>query len=62
MLADPKTKEAVIIDPVYEKAERDVELVKQLGLNLKYAGKDPKTPILIKTHPFNNKSNYLKLS
>jgi glyoxylase-like metal-dependent hydrolase (beta-lactamase superfamily II) len=34
---DEKTKEAAIIDSVKEKVERDVQYVKDLGLNLKYA-------------------------
>uniref|UniRef100_A0A8C0H635 ETHE1 persulfide dioxygenase n=1 Tax=Chelonoidis abingdonii TaxID=106734 RepID=A0A8C0H635_CHEAB len=38
LLADLKTKEAVLIDPVLETAKRDVKLVKELGLNLLYAG------------------------
>ncbi|KDR08896.1 persulfide dioxygenase ETHE1, mitochondrial [Zootermopsis nevadensis] len=37
LLADTTTKEAVIIDPVLEHAERDTQLIKDLGLNLKYA-------------------------
>uniref|UniRef100_A0A8D0BEX9 Persulfide dioxygenase ETHE1, mitochondrial n=1 Tax=Salvator merianae TaxID=96440 RepID=A0A8D0BEX9_SALMN len=37
LLADVKTKEAVLIDPVLETAKRDSTLVKQLGLNLIYA-------------------------
>ncbi|KAK2191806.1 hypothetical protein NP493_45g05018 [Ridgeia piscesae] len=37
LLADKKTKEAVLIDPVHETAERDVKVVKELGLSLKYA-------------------------
>lgn len=37
LLADAKTHDAVIIDPVYEKVERDCNLIKQLDLNLKYA-------------------------
>ncbi|XP_077192602.1 persulfide dioxygenase ETHE1, mitochondrial-like [Paroedura picta] len=37
LLADTKTKEAVLIDPVLETAQRDSALVKQLGLNLLYA-------------------------
>ncbi|XP_028678692.1 persulfide dioxygenase ETHE1, mitochondrial [Erpetoichthys calabaricus] len=37
LLADVKTKEAVLIDPVLETAERDAQLVKELGLKLKYA-------------------------
>ncbi|XP_033759200.1 persulfide dioxygenase ETHE1, mitochondrial-like [Pecten maximus] len=37
LLADPVTKEAVLIDPVHELVERDVNLVKSLSLNLKFA-------------------------
>ncbi len=37
LLADEKTREAVIIDPVLEQASRDVELVKELGLTLRCA-------------------------
>ena len=37
LLSDYNTKDAVIIDPVYEKVDRDINLVKELGLNLKYA-------------------------
>jgi len=36
LLADTVSKEAVLIDPVIELSERDVSLVKELGLNLKY--------------------------
>ncbi len=36
LIADPETKEAVIIDPVYEKYERDESLIKNLGLKLLY--------------------------
>lgn len=36
LLADEKTKEAVLIDSVFEKVERDSKLIKDLGLNLKY--------------------------
>lgn len=36
LLADEKTKEAVLIDSVYEQAERDYKLVTELGLNVKY--------------------------
>ena len=36
LLADTNTKEAVLIDPVIEKAERDVQLVQDLGLSLKF--------------------------
>lgn len=37
LLADTQTKEAVLIDPVIELAERDQKAVQELGLNLKYA-------------------------
>jgi len=37
LLADEDTKEAVIIDPVLEQLERDVGLIGDLGLTLKYA-------------------------
>lgn len=36
LLADPKTKEALIIDPVIETFARDVQAIKELELNLKY--------------------------
>lgn len=36
LLGDPKTKEAVLIDPVIEMTERDLQLINELGLNLKY--------------------------
>ena len=36
LLADSLSKEAVLIDPVIELCERDVSLVKELGLKLKY--------------------------
>jgi glyoxylase-like metal-dependent hydrolase (beta-lactamase superfamily II) len=39
LLADTTTREAVIIDPVLELAERDAQLINDLGLNLKYASK-----------------------
>ena len=38
ILACPETKEAVLIDPVIETVHRDAEIIKQLHLNLKYAG------------------------
>ena len=38
ILADADTKEAIIIDPVVEMVDRDLKIVKDLGLNLKYAG------------------------
>jgi sulfur dioxygenase len=34
LLADPKTREAVIIDPVFEQARRDAALVQELALKL----------------------------
>jgi len=36
LLADKKTKEAVLIDPVLEQVERDLQLIQELGLTLKY--------------------------
>lgn len=36
LLADNKSKEAVLIDSVFEQAERDKKLINELGLNLKY--------------------------
>jgi len=36
LLADSASKEAVLIDPVIEKSERDANLVQELGLNLKF--------------------------
>lgn len=36
LLADPVSKEAVLIDPVLETADRDFNLVQELGLSLKY--------------------------
>lgn len=37
ILGDPDTKEAVIIDPVLQQVDRDLLLIKQLDLKLKYA-------------------------
>ncbi|KAB0798999.1 hypothetical protein PPYR_06879 [Photinus pyralis] len=37
LLADTTTREAVLIDPVFEHAGRDAQLCKDLNLNLKYA-------------------------
>lgn len=37
LVADPDTKEAILIDPVIETVPRDSKIVKDLGLNLKYA-------------------------
>src|SRR6185295_1408742 len=36
LLADHKTREAVLIDSVLEKTERDQKLIKELGLKIKY--------------------------
>lgn len=36
LLADKKSKEALIIDPVKETFERDLKLINELSLNLKY--------------------------
>jgi len=36
LLADNTTRDAVLIDPVIELADRDAKLVQELGLNLKY--------------------------
>ena len=38
ILADVKSRAAVIVDPVVEMVDRDVALVQDLGLDLKYAG------------------------
>ncbi|GAB6032878.1 hypothetical protein CHUAL_012076 [Chamberlinius hualienensis] len=37
LLADGASKKAIIIDPVYELVDRDVQIVKELNLNLIYA-------------------------
>jgi len=37
ILADSDTKDAVIIDPVYEQVERDLKVAEELGLNVLYA-------------------------
>ena len=37
LIADEKTKEAALIDSVREQADRDVKLIEDLGLSLKYA-------------------------
>lgn len=36
LLGDPLTKEAIILDPVLEMVERDLQLLTELGLHLKY--------------------------
>lgn len=37
LLADPATKKAVLIDPVFERVERDMKLARELGLELVFA-------------------------
>lgn len=37
LLADAFTKDAVLIDPVIQLIDRDLEIVKELGLNIRYA-------------------------
>src|SRR5690606_18842226 len=37
LLADPETREAVIIDPVLEQVDRDLRLIEDLGLTLRFA-------------------------
>lgn len=37
LLADPQTREAIIIDPVDTTVDRDSKLVRELGLELRYA-------------------------
>lgn len=36
LLADPQTREAVLIDPIIERVDRDVQLLRELGLTLRY--------------------------
>ncbi len=36
LIADTKTKEAILVDPVLEQVERDLKLLKELGLTLKF--------------------------
>ena len=36
LIADPASKEAALIDPVFETVDRDLKLVEDLGLKLKY--------------------------
>lgn len=37
LLADPLTREGLIIDPVRERQERDLALIRELGIDLRYA-------------------------
>ena len=39
LVADPETREAVLIDPVLETVDRDLQIVADLGLHLKFASK-----------------------
>uniref|UniRef100_A0A8C9L4Q8 Uncharacterized protein n=1 Tax=Serinus canaria TaxID=9135 RepID=A0A8C9L4Q8_SERCA len=41
LLADAATGDAVIIDPVLETVPRDLRLLRELGLTLRYAGQAP---------------------
>lgn len=36
LIADPATKTAILVDPVLEQVERDLKLLEELGLNLRY--------------------------
>jgi glyoxylase-like metal-dependent hydrolase (beta-lactamase superfamily II) len=36
LIADLDTKEAILVDPVLEQVDRDLKLLKELGLNLRY--------------------------
>src|SRR5215472_13839559 len=36
LLADPASREAVLLDPVFEQTRRDVALIKELGLSLRF--------------------------
>jgi sulfur dioxygenase len=36
LLADPRTREALVIDPVFERFERDRALVRELDLHVRY--------------------------
>jgi glyoxylase-like metal-dependent hydrolase (beta-lactamase superfamily II) len=36
LIADPQTSEAVLIDPVFEKVDRDLTLIRELGVRLRY--------------------------
>ncbi len=36
LIADPETKEAILVDPVLEQVERDIQILRELGLTLRY--------------------------
>ncbi|KRZ41217.1 Persulfide dioxygenase ETHE1, mitochondrial, partial [Trichinella pseudospiralis] len=38
LLGCPKSREAILIDPVIEMVDRDLQIIHELGLKLKYAG------------------------
>lgn len=37
LIADPDTREAALVDPVLEQVERDMQLLQELGLTLRYS-------------------------
>ncbi|GAX45567.1 putative hydroxyacylglutathione hydrolase [Tolypothrix sp. NIES-4075] len=37
LIADPETKEAILVDPVLEQVERDMQILRELGLTLRYS-------------------------
>ncbi len=37
LIADPTTQEAVLVDPVLEQADRDLKLLRELGLTLRFS-------------------------
>ncbi|TVQ64957.1 MAG: MBL fold metallo-hydrolase [Spirulina sp. DLM2.Bin59] len=37
LIADPETKEAIFVDPVLEQVERDLKILEELGLTLRYS-------------------------
>lgn len=43
LLADAETREGVLIDPVDKTVDRDIAVIKDLGISLKYASKFPFT-------------------
>lgn len=58
LLADPDTKEAILIDPVIETVPRDTKIVKDLGLNLKYASNLTILVIQIYSYIFNPRYSF----
>jgi len=43
ILGDNESREAIIIDPVFEMVERDFNLLQDLNLNLIFAGQSDRT-------------------